>query len=80
MLPYTKKRQIASFTAAELTKQKPDYLATACPLCKKTLASVTGTKVADIAEIVALSIANPSIQRKEPAMARRLVRHPADIT
>lgn len=50
------KRTIAVDAAAALTKNHPDILATACPLCKKTFASATGTKVADIAEIVAESI------------------------
>jgi Fe-S oxidoreductase len=48
-----KKNQIARNTAAELTKGAPDILATACPLCKKTLSAVTATKVEDISEIVA---------------------------
>jgi len=45
--------KIARDAAAELTKGKPDILATACPLCKKTFSSATETRVADIAEIVA---------------------------
>lgn len=45
--------KIAHDAAAELTKAKPDILATACPLCKKTFSSATETRVADIAEIVA---------------------------
>jgi Fe-S oxidoreductase len=52
-LSHAKKQQIAVNTAQELTKGDPDILATACPLCKKTLANATGTKVADISEIVA---------------------------
>lgn len=50
------KRKIAVDAADVLTKSNPDILATACPLCKKTFAAVTVTKVADIAEIVAESI------------------------
>lgn len=50
------RRKIASFTAEELTKSNPDILATACPLCKKTLAPHTSGRVADIAEIVAEAI------------------------
>ena len=53
MMSSSNKRQVATNTAWELTKEDPDILATACPLCKKTLASATKTKVADIAEIVA---------------------------
>lgn len=52
----SQKRKIASDAASALTRNNPDILATACPLCKKTFASATGTKVADIAEIVAESI------------------------
>jgi Fe-S oxidoreductase len=47
------RRKIAVGTACELTKENPDILATACPLCKKTFSSVTRTRVADISEIVA---------------------------
>lgn len=54
------RKTIASQAASELTRSNPDILATACPLCKKTFASATGTKVRDIAEIVADSIAEPS--------------------
>jgi Fe-S oxidoreductase len=47
------KKKIALDAVSELTKNKPDILATACPLCKKTFSSVTETRVADISEIVA---------------------------
>ena len=40
----------------QLTKKNPDYLVTACPLCKKTLAPASKSKVADISEIVAEAI------------------------
>ncbi len=39
-----------------LTKSNPDFLATACPLCKKTFANSNTIKVKDIAEIVAESL------------------------
>ena len=57
----TKNRKMISLDAAnELTMTNPDILATACPLCKKTFAAVTKTRVADIAEIVADAlIVNP---------------------
>ncbi len=55
-LSQAKRRQIATETAARLTKGNPDLLATACPLCKKTLADVSKTRVADISEIVAEAI------------------------
>jgi Fe-S oxidoreductase len=47
------RKKIASDAAIQLTRSGPDILATACPLCKKTFSAVTGTRVADIAEIVA---------------------------
>jgi Fe-S oxidoreductase len=56
--------KIAHDVAAELTKDDPDIVATACPLCKKTIASGTSTKVADIAEIVASAISVPSLKKK----------------
>lgn len=46
------KSDISHDAAAKLTVANPDILATACPLCKKTLAAATGTRVADISEIV----------------------------
>ena len=58
-LSYRKKSQIAFNAASELTKGKPDILATACPLCKKTFSGATNTKVADISEIVAEAISVP---------------------
>ncbi len=60
---YQKKNKIARDTAAELTRGHPDILATSCPLCKKTLAAATETKVADIAEIVAEAIAAPLLKK-----------------
>ena len=47
------KKKIALDTTIELTRNNPDILATACPLCKKTFSGVTETRVADISEIVA---------------------------
>jgi Fe-S oxidoreductase len=47
------KKKIALDTTIELTRNSPDILATACPLCKKTFSGVTETRVADISEIVA---------------------------
>ena len=44
MLSQENKRRIASDVAAKLTKKNPDYLVTACPLCKKTLAPATQIK------------------------------------
>ena len=58
-----KKHKIACDTAAELTKDSPDILATACPLCKKTLAAATETRVADISEIVAEALVETSVKK-----------------
>ena len=59
-ISYSQKHKIAVDAARILTKDNPDVLATACPLCKKTFASATSTKVADIAEIVAVAIMIPN--------------------
>jgi Fe-S oxidoreductase len=58
------KHKIACAAAAELTKDNPDILVTACPLCKKTFSSATLTKVADISEIVAEAISLPLVKKK----------------
>jgi Fe-S oxidoreductase len=47
------RKKIAIDAVNSLTLSNPDILATACPLCKKTFSAVTGTKVADISELVA---------------------------
>ncbi|HKK41646.1 MAG TPA: (Fe-S)-binding protein [Bacteroidales bacterium] len=57
------RRKIAGDTVALLTKNFPDILATACPLCKKTLAPVTATEVSDIAEIVAGALMEHPVRR-----------------
>lgn len=54
-----KKNKIALDVTNELTMSNPDILATACPLCKKTFAGVTKTRVADISEIVADALLQP---------------------
>jgi Fe-S oxidoreductase len=58
-----KRSQIAKSAASELTKASPDIIATACPLCKKTFAAVTPTRVADLAEIVSEALIVPSVKR-----------------
>ena len=65
-ISYHQRHKIATDAAAALTKDHPDVLATSCPLCKKTLAAATETKVADIAEIVAEAIYVPSGIKPEP--------------
>jgi Fe-S oxidoreductase len=57
------RRQIAKNAVSELTKAAPDILATACPLCKKTFAAVTETRVADLSEIVSEALIVPSVKR-----------------
>jgi Fe-S oxidoreductase len=70
--------KIATDTASELTKCKPDILATACPLCKKTFSNVTNTKVADIAEIVAGEISE--IQKKKSRISVLNIKELAGIS
>lgn len=74
-ISHDKKRTIARNTASELTKSHPDILATSCPLCKKTLASATETRVADIAEIIAEAIIFPQKVKSiaEPQVLRNRV-------
>lgn len=79
MLSQANKRKIASDVAAELTKQNPDYLVTACPLCKKTLAPVSKSKVADISEIVAEAIVIPTSTKKNSQQRKKPVRVSAGI-
>ena len=59
-ISYHQKHKIATDAAEMLTKGNPDILATSCPLCKKTLAAATKTKVEDIAEIVAEALVLPN--------------------
>jgi Fe-S oxidoreductase len=57
------RRRIAIDAAAALTVSGPDILATACPLCKKTFAAATETRVADIAELAAEALVVPAVKR-----------------
>jgi Fe-S oxidoreductase len=59
-----KRSMIARNTAAELSSHNPDIIATACPLCKKTLSPFTETRVADISEIVAESLSSRIMKKK----------------
>lgn len=63
-ISHTDRSRIAGFTAVELTKTNPDMVVTACPLCKKTLAAATETRVADLAEIVAEAIMQSPGEKK----------------
>jgi Fe-S oxidoreductase len=78
MLSQANKRLIAIDVATEFTKQNPDYLVTACPLCKKTLAPVTKSMVVDIAEIAAEAIVKPGI-KKNPERYKKTVKESAMI-
>ncbi len=79
MLSQENKRKIATNAASELTKENPDYLVTSCPLCKKTLAPATKSKVADISEIVAEAIASPPTVKKNSVRYKKNVRESAGI-
>ncbi len=67
------RRKIASDTLQNLILSGPEIVATACPLCKKTLASVSDTKVSDIAEIVADAL--PKSSSGYQRIRRSLSRH-----
>ena len=56
------RRDIALDAARALTRNNPDILATACPLCKKTFSGVTETRVQDISEIVAEALIEKPIK------------------
>jgi Fe-S oxidoreductase len=77
-LDHRKKSEIASDVIAELTKCKPDILATACPLCKKTLSKVTDIRVADIAEIVAGDISE--VQKRKTRLSILNIKELADMS
>jgi Fe-S oxidoreductase len=70
------RKKISRDAADELTKGKPDILATACPLCKKTFSSATQTRVADISEIIADALVVPEVKnsiRKQVGSIKELV-------
>jgi Fe-S oxidoreductase len=62
-LSHQNKTKIAADAAMKLTMDNPEFLVTACPLCKKTFSKVTQTKVVDLAEIVAAEISE--VQKKK---------------
>lgn len=66
-----KRALIAADAARTLTVASPDELITACPLCKKTFAQATETKVSDIAELVAAALPKPAeiAAKRRPARA-----------
>lgn len=69
-----KRAQIAADAARTLTLASPDELITACPLCKKTFAQATDTKVSDIAELVAAALPKPKAEKAKMRPARRVVK------
>lgn len=77
-LGHQKKNEITTDVATKLTSGKPDVLATACPLCKKTFSKVTDIKVADIAEIVAGEISE--IQKKKSRIQILNIKELANIS
>ncbi len=76
-ISYQNKTKIARDAAALLTRSNPDILATSCPLCKKTLAAVTSTRVSDIAEIVSEAISYPALKKNIPDHSYKLKRQAA---
>jgi Fe-S oxidoreductase len=52
VLTNDQRRKIAQDALHKLTKEKPDILVTACPLCKKTFAGAGSQQVEDIAQVV----------------------------
>jgi Fe-S oxidoreductase len=56
--------KIAKDVTEALTSCNPDFLATACPLCKKTLSYATDTRVVDIAELAAMALVKPLVEKK----------------
>jgi Fe-S oxidoreductase len=72
------KSMIAHDVTEELTKENPDMIATACPLCKKTLAAATTTKVSDICELVADALVSPVIKKNLTEQDGK-IKVPADL-
>ncbi|MBN2665363.1 MAG: (Fe-S)-binding protein, partial [Bacteroidales bacterium] len=73
MLSQEKRHGIAADVTAKLTANDPDSLITACPLCKKTLAQATSSRVMDIAELVAGAIADVPALKKNPSRHKKKV-------
>ncbi len=55
-LPPEKRKQITNHAIQKLTENKPDFLITSCPLCKKTFHQAKLIEVLDIAEISAMHL------------------------
>jgi len=74
------KKKIARDAAAELTIKNPDMLATACPLCKKTFAGATETRVVDISEIVADALIEGAVIKRKTSRQIHSIKELADIS
>lgn len=74
MLSREKRQKIAEDVTARLTACSPDSLITACPLCKKTLAQATSTRVMDIAELAVEAIAAvPEVKKTRRGVSKKKV-------
>jgi Fe-S oxidoreductase len=62
-LPSDKKVEIATQTMQILTQNYPDVVATACPLCKKTLLRGKVAPVLDIAELVIMAMQEKKVEK-----------------
>ncbi len=69
-----KRALIAADAARTLTLSSPDELITACPLCKKTFASATKTRVSDVAELVASALPKPAESKSRKRTVKRTVK------
>lgn len=67
-LDQAKRNMITKDVVSKLTEGNPDMVATACPLCKKTLTKVSNIKVADLAEIVAGEISEVQKKRRRTSV------------
>ncbi len=63
------KQNIAHTTVHKLTDNNPELIATACPMCKKTLGAVSAVKVVDIAELVAKQMIVKPVHQKQKAVS-----------
>jgi Fe-S oxidoreductase len=61
-LTSAERQKIAADAGLELTVSNPDYLVTACPMCKKTFQQASSANVKDIAELVYAAIQNKKKQ------------------
>jgi len=68
------RNQIRDKAMEEYLSYKPDVLATACPLCKKTFSKGHNLPVHDIAEIVYMAIRQQKNDAKEEASTEKEVR------